>query len=69
LFYILLLYFAFPWFLLFPPLSNSFSVSGDWQQWDLSQGGASEKKSLQNELPFYCLSREPAVKGNLLSFP
>lgn len=31
-------------FLLLPPLFNSFSVSGDWQQWDLIQGGASEKK-------------------------
>jgi len=31
-------------FLLSAPLFNSLSVSGDWQQWDLTQGGASEKK-------------------------
>lgn len=45
LFCLLLLYFSFPWLLLFATRSNSFSVSGDWQWWDLSQGGASEKKS------------------------
>lgn len=40
----LLLCFAFPYFLPFPPLFNPFVVSGDWQQWDLTQGGASGKK-------------------------
>lgn len=46
LFSALLLCFAFPYFLPFPPLFNSFAVSGDWQQWDRSQGGASGKKNI-----------------------